>query len=279
MLELSIRAPRPWGRVAAATVALFLGLLLGTPGGLRADTVLIGAPSTTQSQAPFGGITIQLQNLIQDALANDTALPGRYQQAYDASSFTQKIEIDTIRFFETVTQIGSAGLLGGNTCPQTGSPCGTITVKLGTTTKAVNNLDTSNYDSNLDVAPLHTFVDQELLSDYFSAGAVGTRTLDFADGGKYLYDPALGNLILDVSFDNYGSVDELTQALGSLFFQASEDGLVPVYSSVGDWDNNDNNDFGLLTEFNFNVPEPGTAMLLAGGFAGFGLLRRRRRVL
>ena len=90
----------------------------------------------------------------------------------------------------------------------------------------------------------------------------------------FLYNPALGNLLLDVR--NFGGGS--TTSFDAVF--TSGDGVSRVYNSDVNSTTGSPDTLGLVTGF-IIVPEPGTAaLLLVGGgtlLAWFGGCRRRQR--
>lgn len=265
MSELASRG-MPCRRYVALAIGV-LAALIGAPRGAAADTILIGAPQTDQSFIPFGGVS---QELITAIVNGETP---RYQQVYDASSFENTpIRIDAITFFENSTQVNQAGPLGGNTCSFAASPapCGTFTIRLGISTAGPNLLNPafdSNYTGNLKL-----FAADVLLSDNLSGGSL---TFTNTTGSAFIYDPSVGDLLVDIQVGDFSSIADLTQGLNELTFQASQDVGDPDYWTTDNWNGNDNTSFGLVTEFGFFVPEPSTALLFGAGLSALGLRRRR----
>lgn len=183
-----------------------------------------------------------------------------YQQVYDAASFgTSPIEIVGIAFRGDET-VGDA------------SGSYTATIGLSTTSSAVDGLSTT-FASNTGADALTVF--NGIVTIATTAGP-GPRPFDFVINltKPFVYDPARGNLLLDV-------VPEGTTVgpFGVGFFDASftlgDDTsrlLGDPTALVGFADTG-----GLVTKFITApaVPEPTTGMLVALGLAGIALARRR----
>ena len=174
----------------------------------------------------------------------------RYQQVYDASSFAGLFTIGGVTFFNSddAGQFTSAD----------------YTLSLSTTSKSVNGLDTVNFDSNVGL-------DDTLLFSGHLSGATGT-SYTFGGLGVFTYNPALGNLLVDIHLSNVGGG-------GGAYFDATSDsgGLFSRAHNFGSGFDN----YGLVTRFeegsNNSVPEPGSSLLLLGiGLVGLRAWRKRR---
>ena len=177
------------------------------------------------------------------------------QIIYDASNFSGPIAIDTLTFFNSVEDD-----------PDTfGGP---FTITLSTTSAPISG-------------PSATFAD--------NVGADAQRFAVFAPGVGFAipmptfsitgtpfnYDPANGNLLLDITSPNNNA-----EARG--FIDA--DGLDGIFavSRVVSFDCPDDGCVGLnrgpVTQFRGSpVPEPGTVTLVGIGLCGAAVARRRRR--
>jgi hypothetical protein len=175
----------------------------------------------------------------------------RYQEAYANSLFSPlgPISITGLDFF-----LVAAGNLA----------VGTYQLSLSTITADVNSLSNTNFDSNL--GP-----DNTLFTTVALSGASPSE-LTFT-GGPFLYNPANGNLLLDVQ------VRDAVLGTGGAMFEdgsGSGPGTIARYQDtvLG------TTGYGLVTRFDYGavggVPEPGTLGLLACGLAGV-LIRRFRR--
>lgn len=213
-------------------VALFAGLT-----SVAGASVLIGTPADFPGNcAPFGC-----------TLGPST----RYQQVYDSASFSGPINITGITFFHTVSN--DSGILNS----------GTYTVRLSTTSKAVNALDLVTYDNNLGADNTQVFSGSLPPSVPFG----GSLTLS---SSGFLYDPSLGNLLMDILISNAQRstpvmyMDARNGTAGTLFSRATD-------VATG------SDSFGLVTQFETDtaIPEPSTAGLLLAGLTAVWALRRK----
>lgn len=175
-----------------------------------------------------------------------------YQQIYDASSWTEAVTISGISFF----QFDGTNLRSG-----------TYTLYLSTSARtvgSVNPLSTSDYDSNR--GP-----DNALFGTFVLGGAMLDGTLTFT-GTPFTYDPALGNLLLDLRISDAGP-----NPTDPARFQLRN--AVPFFSRAHNFSSAlpYNESFGLITEFNsVPVPEPSTWLLFGLGVAGLACWRGAR---
>jgi hypothetical protein len=176
--------------------------------------------------------------------------PGtRYQQVYDSAQFSGSLLIDTISFFDA----GFSGNLNS----------GTYTLSLSTTTQPVNALDLVTFDNNLGS-------DNQTFTVSVLAGGPVPSVLSFS-GTPFLYNPGLGNLLLDVQ------IAGIAHSGGESFFECRCGTAAGIFSRAHDFGSGFD-DFGLVTEFEGSpVPEPTTVGLLGLGLITGAVRRRRTR--
>lgn len=213
-------------------------------GTAAAQDVTVGGPADHMNAYPFVGYGHQF--------------PNRYQQVYAASSFSEAMFIDAIRFHNTLsTADGLPGSIAG----------GEYLVRFSVTTAAVNGLST-DFDANV-TGP----------SEVFFSGMMTSGGLRIA-GDAFFYDPSLGNLLMDVIVYSqppvgFLSLDASRSATDgtSRVFTSFPPPFTPPFPVVAD-------EFGLVTTFETRasvVPEPGTVVLLATGLGALALVGARRR--
>jgi hypothetical protein len=171
---------------------------------------------------------------------------GEYQQVYGSSAFSGPININTVEFFFPA---------GGN--PWTDNT-GSYTLAFYLTSQPVNGLSTTPASN-----------EAVLLSNFgtFTPGLGYTFV-----GNSFSYDPALGNLLLDVIAS--GTPND-SNALS--YSYASGDPMSNLYRSggTGAYTTSTN---GLVTRFSTTaVPEPSTWALLLLGFFAIGTVMRSRK--
>ncbi len=192
-------------------------------------------------------------------------LSQRYQQVYAASQFGGGGLITQIIFRPDAF----AGQAFTSTLPD-------IQIDLSTTSAADDGLS-STYADNVGADDTVVFVRGALtLSSAFTGPPDGPKDFDIIITltTPFLYNPALGNLLLDVR--NFGGGS--TTSFDAVF--TTGDGVSRVYNQDVNSGTGSTDTLGLVTGF-IIVPEPGTAaLLLAGGgtlLAWFGGCRRRQR--
>ena len=246
---------RAWILALGATIPVLLWLTAAS--SARALTLLIGESSgsvLTQNFIPFGGVTPLLAGQIDQAIGDGEQPPApRYQQVYDSGSFSQIPQgesafVKQIRFFEVDPQVPNAGLIGGTSCADGLPPCGTATLRIGTTKSGVG-VDNLNEDFDNFAGTSIILVENVLLSSLSSNGV-----LEFA-GNPYEYDPSLGDLLIDIQFHDFQTVADLDQGLNALFFRASRNTGAPVYSLVDNFSGNDNSSWNCGAEGPSDDPE------------------------
>ena len=210
-------------------------LLLALATPAIADTVTIGTHDTPNG-FPFG--------------AASGINPGtRYQQVYDSGEFSGPINISAITFF----------LYSGTTFRSAD-----YEVRLSTSKNPVNGLS-STFDANVGA-------DDKLFQTLSLSGSAGDLTIS---GAGFDYDPADGDLLLDMIITNGGSTpSELA------FFEAMSDsgGLFSRMHDFGEGFD----DRGLVTQFTYTAqviplpPAAGMGLALLGSLALLRRLRKRR---
>ena len=198
-----------------------------------AGSIIIGV-NNGPNVAPFGGATFGNAGT-------------RYQQAYAAADFTAlgSISISSIDFLE-----GDGGSLATST----------YTLSFSTITAGIDTLSDSDFDSNL--GPDNTV--------FASAALSGTApaTLTFT-GTPYVYNPANGNLLLDIVVSPGGNIFN-----GSGVAYDSSDAST-AYSRYQNFTVSGTVGYGLVTEFDYaSVPEPSAFATVGLALALMALVRR-----
>lgn len=191
----------------------------------------------------------------------------KFQQVYASTLFAAPLTISDISFYSKPgTQILQQG---------------TFNFYFNTTTTAPGTVNTGNPLANETVAN----------RKFFGTFAIGANVdapsiLSFTGTNAFTYNPAMGNLVLDIDFAPIGNFINSGRAAFDQYFDAQGAPVLVATSSdpqalflvtAGGYGR------GLVTTFGSNggatavVPEPSTVVLLTAGLAGMGLVGYRRR--
>jgi len=204
-----------------------------------ADSIVLGTDSGGNAD-PFAGPF--------------SGFPGtEYQEAYAASNFSGPISITSVNF---LLEPGYSG---------TTLNSATYQVSFSTIAANIDDLSGTDLQSNLG--------EDDAVFSTVNLSGTAPATLTFT-GGPYLYDPSLGNLLLDIQ------ISEVTSSGSAAFEDGNGDGPPGIvrYSNLY----NGTTGFGMVTEFgysasknlsNLDIPEPSTLILFGCGLAGL-LVRR-----
>lgn len=189
----------------------------------------------------------------------------KFQEFLAASYFTGPININAVTFYRTT---GTTG-----TFQQ-----GTFSLYLNTTTTTLASYNFSNPGAN------EVLANRRLIGTVTIPNATTTApTLTFAGGGTFNYNPAAGNLLIDVDFTPIGSqfatgratFDTFTDPVGnqSNLLATASDPNVPFGNTASARGSGLVATFGVATV----VPEPSSVVLMTAGLAGVLVAARRRR--
>jgi len=224
-----------------------MNLFLHTMKPCLVGTVVLGLVNG----ASAGSLTIGTQSGGNEFPFGD-GLGNNYEQVYNQSDFSSPITITDISFFDTVD---------GST-PTTWAP-GTYTFYLSTTT-AFNNLTGSDEGA-----------DNQLFGSFTLSGAVPSPEITF-NGTGFNYNPANGNLLLDIQSVTTGSgtayLDAMNGDAGTLFNRWYNNNSAVENGPFSDG-------WGLVTAFSYgpqSVPDGSSALvLLSGACMALGAVRRK----
>lgn len=244
------------------TLAAFALLGVAATPASHADTLVV--PAARETVEGNGA------NAIPFGKSPASANPVRYQQVYAASEFAGVGDLLTIT--ELRFRIDSANGLAAPV------QFDEIEVRLSTTDVTPDAMDTLNYDNNVGADDTLVFTGSFLWDacGEGSADCVGAGPRDFdlpiPLSQPFVYDPAAGNLLLEV-YNN-----DPTTVIG--YFLDVEVTLGDSVSRVVQTDSPTGslqaNSAGLVTQFVYTVPEAGSFASGAAALLAAGVLRRRR---
>lgn len=216
-------------------VALALVVLAAFVQPGSASSIVIGS-SGSNNAFPFAAVTYR----------------GEYQQVYTAADFSGSVLIDQLAF-RSVNGFGGLSLSD------------TFTLGLGTTSASPSAPGTS-YAGNK--RPDLTTVFTGTVSETLAGNGTFDFFIDFSS--PFLYNPTLGNLLLDVFVTNTSAV--------ALFDAGNSPDTGRLFNLGGHGPVTPGANFGLVTRFDVAaVPEPATIPLVGMGVLAMLVAEYRRR--
>jgi len=179
----------------------------------------------------------------------------QYQQVYGSAAFSGPLTIGSLSFFRNDATTAPGGTFAS----------GTYNIFLSTTSKPVGGLD-ATFANNV-TSPLVFFASLVISA---GSGQVPTFTIT---GTPFSYNPAAGNLLLDVMYSNANGA--------GYFFRAENLAPGSVSRVFGGGATGNSDEIGLVTRFEPAVitatPEPASIVLTATGLVAFLTVMHRRK--
>ncbi len=224
------------GLVQIISLLLFI-LMFGNSIGFAGTVLAENGPHVTFNAIPFA--------------SSSGPGTGEYQEIYSASLFGGPVDLLSFAFSPGTTELYSAN----------------VTLLLTTTTVGVGSLS-ANLATNF-VTPLTTVFSDPTFSQNVTGGSE-SFSLIFNLTTPFLYDPAAGNLLLDVLISDQvsGGIGFTRSDGGSILSRAYD---VPSYGNGADG-------VGLRTTIGFatTAPEPGTIFLTLIGLVIVAVVSGKR---